>query len=413
MKPQNSIFSILCLSNFILAMGNTGVLSIMPAIGRGFELSDSLVASVFAGSTLLWALCAPGWGRLSDRIGRRPVMIIGLVGFTLSLWAFGWAATLGLELILTPFAAFCLMAVARTVHGAVASASPVALQAFVADRSVSADRVKRMSYLASAQGLGFVVGPALAPLLIFSSLGLAGPIYAFGLAGLFALVLVVAKLHEIPPASRPQRAQPALRPTNLWFDSRVRAYFAYGLMLTSVQAMTMSVLGYHVLDLMTVNGLSIAEAQPFIGIAMFAGAVATLLAQWGLVWLRMTVPHLLMSGVALSIVGVAITACTTNYLGATIGYTVVSLGVGLARPGFTAGASMALGADRQGAAAGILMSISGIAFMLPPVIGVALHEWNVSLPSALNVGVLATAAILCWRNRRQLLTASDRTATNH
>ena len=70
-----------------------GLQSVLPAIGREFELSDTLVAGAFAISALMWTFTSPVWARWSDRIGRKKFILIGLSGFVLSMIGFGLAAT--------------------------------------------------------------------------------------------------------------------------------------------------------------------------------------------------------------------------------------------------------------------------------------------------------------------------------
>lgn len=74
-----------------------------------------------------------------------------------------------------------------------------------------------------------------------------------------------------------------------------------------------------------------------------------------------------------------------------VGYAIVSMGVGFARPGFTAGSSLAVGPSEQGAVAGLMMSLAGLSFLGPPVIGVALYEAAEFAPFAANAGLLALA----------------------
>ena len=75
--------------SLIAAAGNMALQSVLPALGRAFELSDTLVAGAFAISALMWTLTSPVWARLSDRLGRKRVILIGLGGFILSMSGFG------------------------------------------------------------------------------------------------------------------------------------------------------------------------------------------------------------------------------------------------------------------------------------------------------------------------------------
>jgi MFS family permease len=76
------------------------------------------------------------------------------------------------------------------------------------------------------------------------------------------------------------------------------------------------------------------------------------------------------------------------------------MGIGFARPGFTAGSSLSVGRHEQGAIAGLMMSLAGLSFLGPPVIGVALYEWSEPAPFVANALMLAAAAALCLVNAR-------------
>ena len=402
MNLRSPAFAILFSVSLIAAAGNMALQSVLPAIGREFQLSDTLVAGAFAISALMWTVASPFWARLSDTLGRKRVMMIGLAGFVVSMTGFGLAATSGLEQWLGAGLAFVLMGVARTIYGVFGSAAPIASQAYVADRTTPEQRTQAMSLLASAQGLGTVIGPALAPFFVLPLIGLAGPMYAFALFGAVALVVVWRKLPsgEVVRVPSPSGHRGDAG-KGLWKDPRVRGYLLYGLFVTGAQAANISVLGFHIIDELSAAGIAVREAQPFIGIAMLAGAAATLMAQWGLIPLLKLQPADLMRwGAALALVGNLMSIAAPGYYGVVVGYAVVSMGVGFARPGFTAGSSLSVGPHEQGAIAGLMMSLAGLSFLAPPVIGVALYELAEPAPFIANAVLLAAATALCFINPR-------------
>jgi MFS family permease len=392
---------ILFVVSLIAAAGNMGLQSVLPAIGREFGLADTLVAGAFAISALMWTLTSPFWARLSDRMGRKKVILIGLIGFVVSMLGFGVAATSGIEGWLGAITAFVLMAMARAVYGVFGSASPIASQAYVADRTEPADRTQAMSLLASAQGLGTVLGPVLSPFFILPLVGLAGPMYVYAILGLVILVIVWKRLPSGDVVRMPSpsgRKDPVGK--GLWKDSRVRDFLLFGLLVTGAQAINISVLGFHIIDEMGATGLGARQAQPFIGVAMFAGAAATLMVQWGLIPLLKLQPGSLMRwGAGLALVGNLISIGAPGYFGVVVGYAIVSMGVGFARPGYVAGSSIAVGPHEQGAVAGLMMSLAGLSFLGPPVAGVALYEMTEWAPFAANAVLLAAAGALAVFSR--------------
>lgn len=401
MNLRSPAFAILFSVSLIAAAGNMALQSVLPAIGREFGLVDTLVSAAFAISALMWTIASPYWARLSDTLGRKRVILIGLGGFVASMGGFGLAATAGLESWLGAIVAFGLMAVARTIYGVFGSAAPIASQAYVADRTTPAQRTQAMSMLASAQGLGTVIGPALAPFFVLPIVGLAGPMYAFALCGAVVLIVVWRRLPSGEVRRIPSESGARQAGRGLWKDPRVRDYLLYGLLVTGSQAINISVLGFHIIDELAATGVTPRAAQPFIGIAMLAGAAATLMAQWGLIPLFRMQPRALMQwGVGLALVGNLMSIASPGYYGVVIGYAVVSMGVGFARPGFTAGSSLAVSSAEQGAVAGLMMSLAGLSFLGPPVIGVALYEWAEPAPFVANALLLVVAGALCLASPR-------------
>ena len=226
--------------------------------------------------------------------------------------------------------------------------------------------------------------------------------YAFALFGAVVLFVVWRKLPSGEVVRTPSASgRQGDAGKGLWKDPRVRGYLLYGLFVTGAQAANISVLGFHIIDELSATGIAVRDAQPFIGIAMLAGAAATLMAQWGLIPLLKLQPADLMRwGAALALVGNLMSIAAPGYYGVVVGYAVVSMGVGFARPGFTAGSSLSVGPHEQGAIAGLMMSLAGLSFLAPPVIGVALYEFAEPAPFIANAVLLAAATALCFINPR-------------
>lgn len=387
----------------VTAAGNTAMQSVMPSIGTALGVQDFWISLAYTWSALLWMLCAPMWARRSDRRGRKAMMAIGLTGFVASFSLCGLALYLGLNGWLDGVATLLLFAGFRSLYGWFGSASPPAVQAYVASRTSRAERTRALSLISSSFGLGTVLGPALAPLLILPGLGLVSPFLAFALFALGVLIALRLHLPDDTPAfaargdviAAPFSANSDTRPRTApseqdesgeplpelaaaaaklsWRDRRMRAWLMAGLVGGHAQAAVMGIIGFLVLDRLGLRGDLTAGAGP-TGMVLMAGALATLMAQWGLIpTLHLGPRASCLGGMVLAAIGVGILSVAANLHAITIGMATASLGFGLFRPGFTAGASLAVSRAEQGQAAGIVASVNGAAYIVAPAIAVWLY----------------------------------------
>lgn len=391
-RDNRGAFAILFGVSVATALGNTGMLSVLPAIGRQIGIPDALVAGIFSLSAVLWAMTSPFWARQSDLRGRKPLILLGLAGFCISMILCAIVVSAGLHHLAPPMVIFVLFLLSRALFGGFGSAANPATQAYMAERTSREERTQTMATLAGAFGLGTVVGPLLAPLFVLPVVGLAGPMFAF--AALAAVMLVVVQRGlpetfkpgrgETPPRRRfglPWRGEGAA----LWRDPRLKPFLIYGFLVASCQTAQTQTLGFLIIDKL---GLPPVKAQGFITLAMAAGAVAGLLAQWGLIRMfRMGPRDLMRWGVAAAALGNIVVAFAPDYAAVAIGYAIASLGYGFARPGFTAGASLSVDAKDQAGAAGAIAAINGLNVVVAPLF-VLLYErigWG---PFVLNALIL-------------------------
>lgn len=405
-------FTIIFGVSLATALGNTGLISVLPAIGRSIGIPDPMVAAVFSLSALLWALSSPWWARASDRYGRKPLMLVGLSGFMVSMIACGFVVSAGLRHLAAPLVIFVLFLFARALFGLFGAASNPATQAYVAERTAPDKRTQAMSSLAGAFGLGTVIGPFLAPLFIFPVLGLAGPLFSFALIAAVMLFVVWRFLPEgrvDPEAARPRRPviAGAERDTPMWRDPRVTPFLIYGFVVAVCQTAQAQTLGFLIIDKLNFTP---TQAQGFIAIAMMFGAVAGLLAQWGIIRMfEMTPRQLLRWGVAVAALGNLMVALSPDYWTVVAGYAVSSLGFGFARPGFTAGSSLAVDMGEQARVAGAIAAVNGVNVVLAPFF-VWLYQHSNPAPFLLNMSLMLGMLIYAFRNR-QLRNADPKPAT--
>lgn len=386
----------------VTAAGNTAMQSVMPAIGTALKVQDFWISLAYTWSALLWMTCAPMWARRSDKRGRKAMMAVGLMGFVSSFSLCGVALYLGLHGYLGPIATLLVFALFRSLYGGFGSAAPPAVQAYVASRTSRAERTQSLSLISSSFGLGTVLGPALAPLLIVPQLGLVSPFLAFALIAVAVLTALRLRLPNDDPAfagrgdvmaapfsansdsrlrsdsSRADdededEAQGGEVPNLAWTDRRLRPWLVAGLLGGHAQAAVMGIVGFLVLDRLGLRATPELGAGP-TGMVLMAGALATLLAQWGIIPMWHLGPRAsCLWGMVLAGAGVALLAVAGSLHGIIVGVGLASLGFGLFRPGFTGGASLVVSRAEQGQSAGIVASVNGAAYIVAPALGVWLY----------------------------------------
>ncbi|HEX8193091.1 MAG TPA: MFS transporter [Allosphingosinicella sp.] len=394
----------------VAASGNTAMQSLMPAIGRGLGMPDVWVAVAFSLSAVLWVVTAPYWARRADQRGRRALMRLGLYGFIVSMLVCGTMLALGLHGVVAPAAAFFVFMLGRTIYGAWGSASPPAVQAYVAARTSGEKRTNALAAIASSFGLGTIIGPAIAPLFIFEPLGLAGPLIVFALIGAAVLAAVALHLPDDTPGAA-VRTRPADYPSFgaaaagearrgdeapplTWRDRRVLPWHMIGIVGGHGQAALLGVVGFLVIDRLR---LGIEEAQHMIAIVLIAGAAASLIAQWMLIPLLGLSPRALVGwGSLVAAAGTAATGVATGIYELVMAFALASLGFSFFRPGFTSGASLAVSPREQNAVAGMVTSVNGVAYIAAPAVGVWLYTWSKPLPFLVTGAIMAVLALWTW-----------------
>lgn len=394
----------------VTAAGNTAMQSVMPSIGRSLGVNDVWISLAYSWSALLWVVCAPIWARRSDRRGRKAMMALGLSGFTVSMTLCGLALWAGLQGLISAFWALLAFAAARSLFGGFGSAAPPAVQAYVAARTQRAQRTEALSLVASSFGVGTVLGPALAPLMVLPFLGLSGPFICFAALALVALIMLRLRLPNDEPqfaargsafdapyagggSAATTQAQSDEEPaaeqqkTLRWFEKRLRGWVIAGLIGGHAQAMVMGIAGFLVIDRLGFDARP-AEATSFVTIVLMSGAIATLLAQWGLIpRLHLGPRAATLSGIAVAGLGTAVLGAGADFYTIVLGYAIASLGFGLFRPGTTAGTSLAVTRAEQGQASGIVASVMGASFIYAPALGVWLYNTNETLAFGLIIAI--------------------------
>jgi MFS family permease len=143
--------AVLIAVNVVDMIGFMVVLPLLPFYAQELQASPEIIGALIASFSIAQLLAAPVWGRVSDRYGRRPALLIGLTASALAYVVFGLADSLW------------LLFLSRVVQGAGGGTTGVA-QAYVADTMEPADRARALGWLSAATAVGVTLGPALGSL---------------------------------------------------------------------------------------------------------------------------------------------------------------------------------------------------------------------------------------------------------
>jgi DHA1 family tetracycline resistance protein-like MFS transporter len=347
---------ILFLTVFIDLLGFGIVIPFLPMFAHKMGVGAIGVGALMAIYSLTQFVFAPILGRISDRVGRRPILLLGLLGSSIGYLIYGFAGTF-----------FWLLA-SRAMHGACAATISTA-QAYIADTTDDEHRAKGMGLIGAAFGLGFVLGPALGGIMGHSSLRV--PVF-FASALTFAnFIFAAARLPESHHADRSAPLDlahfiaPLLAIPRQLIRHRLARMFAIAFLLTfSLSAleatfalMVPAVYGYGAFGigvLLAFAGLMQALAQGYL--------LGKIVARFGEVWL-------LKVGLLAMIAGLAPMGSISSHGGLLAMLAAVSLGYGFASPSIASLISRNTDRDLQGEVMGVNQSAMSLARICGPIAG--------------------------------------------
>lgn len=394
-----------------VGMGQSVVFAVLPMLGRELALHEMLwrlpftelslapqemaITALSALTALVFFMTSPFWGRKSDVWGRKPIIIIGLFGYTVGTLLFNAVAWMGLVGILGGGFLYALLLLGRAIHAALMSATHPASAAYMVDVTDIQQRAQGMAKLQAFNQLGVMLGPALAWFVAFSYLT---PLYLqAGFAALVA-VLVWRYLPNIEPHS-----QGGQRPRRMaYLDARYRLFIFIGFALYSLLGMVQQTLGFYFQDLLSLDGVAAAQ---WFSAAMIVSSGAMLFAQFVVVQRFRGPPmHLLYMGMPFSCLGYLLLALSGSLAMLLAAMALFGFGMGLTAPAYGASASMVVEPHEQGGLAGLLGSVAGLGFVAGPLIGGFLYRISPSYPYYCAAAIMGLImAVMFLRARRAVV----------
>jgi MFS family permease len=377
-------FRILFVGLVCVGMGQSILFSTLPPAARELGLTPFRISTIFATSATLWIFVSPWWGRRSDVVGRRPIILAGLLGYALSMALVGTTISLGQSRLLPAVFVYPCLIGSRCIFALLGSGTGPASQAYVADRTTHAERTAGVAFLNAAMGLGETVGPGFGSLL--AVFGLGAPLY-FAAAVAVASATLLARFlpEEASPHARP--ATPASRVKLA--DRRILPFLAVAAALQAVRATTTITLSLFFQDTLALDAATTVRDA---GIGFVVLAVSGLFSQLVLVQrLHPQARTMLRVGTALMLGAFAVLVVGRTLPIYLLALAALGMGLGLVRPGTSAGASLSVGAHEQGAVAGVMGGLAVVGNVLGPMLGTTLYQLTPSAPYVMNFVVMTLA----------------------
>lgn len=388
------ILTVVFLTVFIDLVGFGITIPMGPYLARDLGASSFQVGQLMAVYSLMQFLMSPIWGRLSDRVGRRPIMLVSIFGTAIAHLGFAWASEIWMLIAARAFAGFFAANIATAM-------------ACVADVSGPQERSKNMGLIGAAFGMGFLFGPLIGGMGGWVGLQLGtqppfGMSFAAVIAAGFSVLNLVLAYVWLPETFHPanlKKRESRLALVTRYFrrpvtNSLMLVYFLSVLAMALMEPMMFLLMKDRFGWNLQVSSLGFA----YVGLLMVLTQgflIRRLLPRWG-------EKTLMFAGLGLMAVGLVGIGFAGDLAGMTLAVTALGLGNGLSTPATTGSVSLSAGAEEQGTVIGVTQSLASVSRILGPQAGGWLYGFHPALPFV-GGGAMALLALMVVGRQWRLL----------
>ncbi|MBP2242052.1 multidrug resistance protein [Cytobacillus eiseniae] len=362
---------------FLVMVGFGIIIPVMPFYAEEIGATPTELGLLMAVYSLMQLLFAPMWGRVSDRIGRKPVIMIGIAGLSLSFFLMAVSSQLW------------MLFVARIIGGILSSANMPTVMAYVADITSEEDRGKGMGIIGAATGLGFIFGPAIGG--IFSKSSLHIPFYIAGAFSLLTFFFVLFILKEsLTPEHRKDQTR---KKTSILkaFNGPVSILFILQLFVSLSLSGLEATFAYFASEKAGLGAVKLGYIFMIMG---FASAIV----QGGLVG-RLTKKlgegFVIQLGILISALGFTLILFINSFTTAALFLTIFGIGNGFIRPSISSLLTKRSGTG-HGSTTGLLSSFDSLGRIAGPPLGGWLFSVAIGMPYFSGI-VLSFVALLLYQ----------------
>ncbi|TYR79771.1 MFS transporter [Priestia megaterium] len=377
---------------FMVFVGFGIIIPIVPEVIRATGASSVNLGLLMASYSIASFLTSPFWGGLSDRKGRRPVLLTGLVGFSLSFFIFSFSED-----------SLTLMYISRILGGLFAGAVIPCAFAYASDITNEDNRTKAMGLLGMTIGLGFIFGPALGGLL--SSIGLFVP---FTVSGILALMMTVFAFFSLPESltgsTRGIEKKATWRDFTTDFQGAMKYLYLLSFFATFTLAGLEATFQFFQIDRIDVT-------PTIIGWMFMASGFTQSVIQGGVLqrFKKGNEKRLMAIGLLLSAAGFASILFSSNAINATVFLCIFTAGNALIRPCVLSLITMKTKVG-YGSASGINASMDSLGRIFGPLLGAFAFNINAVFPFL--IGAILTVSALLLLQRHHMLEYSEKTVSS-
>lgn len=362
---------------FFVMVGFGIIIPVLPFYAEGIGATPTQLGLLMAVYSLMQLLFSPMWGKISDRIGRKPVIMIGIIGLSLSFFLMAISSQLW------------MLFAARIIGGFLSSANMPTVTAYVADITSEEDRGKGMGVVGAAVGLGFVFGPAIGG--IFSEISLSMPFYISGISSLLTFFIVLFFLKESLPESERQQSTDSQPSRWQAFSGSLSILYILQLFVSISLAGLEASFAYFAAQKVGLNTVQLGYIfmiMGFTGAIVQGGLLGRLTKKWG-------EGNVIQIGIIISIIGFLLVLLIDDFTTAAIYLSVFGIGNGLIRPSVSSLLTKRSTVG-HGSVTGLLSSFDSFGRIVGPPLGGWLFAVMMNLPYIVGA-ILSVIAFILYR----------------
>ena len=354
------VLPILFMIMFLVMVGFGIIIPVLPFYAEELGASPTELGLLMAVYSLMQFFFAPMWGRISDRYGRKPVILIGIFGLSVSFFLMALSTSV------------LMLFVARIVGGILSAANMPTVMAYVADITSEGDRGKGMGIIGAATGLGFIFGPAIGG--VFTNINLQAPFYIAGIVSLLTMILVMLVLQESLPFSEKKQAPTQKRSFKDAFAGPLASLYFLQFFITLSLAGLEATFAYFAAEKANLDAVKLGYIFMIMGLAS-----AVVQGNMGMLTKKFGEVRVIQAGITISALGFMLILFTRDFLTAAIFLSIFGVGNGVIRPSVS---SLLTKKSKTGygAATGYLSSVDSLGRIIGPVLGGVLYSVAIGLP---------------------------------